>query len=239
MSCTSICETARDILRGPHEVGRVIARPFIGEPGSFTRTANRHDYAVPPPRGMLLDATRVGAAFPCAALGKIVDIFLGRGISAYEKTKSNAEGMQKTLDAMGEQAGRTDLHQPGRLRHAVRPPQRCRRLRSGARGSGRVDSATRVGAGAGRSCHFYGRSRVRPDHSFHRPQPRVRAAARLWSVRCAAASIWACARRFPTLDKRWRRISEHRSSTVGAFSAKLRSDLPFRSRSLLNNGLRT
>src|SRR5689334_2770095 len=50
-----ICETARDILRGPHEVGRVIARPFEGRPGAFKRTANRHDYAVPPPKGMLLD----------------------------------------------------------------------------------------------------------------------------------------------------------------------------------------
>src|SRR2546430_10731246 len=50
-----MCETAREILRGPHEVGRVIARPFIGSPGKFARTANRHDYAVPPPRGMLLD----------------------------------------------------------------------------------------------------------------------------------------------------------------------------------------
>ena len=50
-----ICEIARDILRGPHEVGRVIARPFEGEAGHFTRTANRHDYAVPPPEGMLLD----------------------------------------------------------------------------------------------------------------------------------------------------------------------------------------
>ena len=50
-----ICETAREILHAPHEVGRVIARPFIGSPGSFTRTPNRHDYAVPPPRGMLLD----------------------------------------------------------------------------------------------------------------------------------------------------------------------------------------
>src|SRR6201996_2909321 len=50
-----ICETARDILRGPFEVGRVIARPFTGTPGNFARTTNRHDYAVPPPRGMLLD----------------------------------------------------------------------------------------------------------------------------------------------------------------------------------------
>ena len=50
-----ICEAARDILRGPREVGRVIARPFVGTPGHFTRTPNRHDYAVPPPEGMLLD----------------------------------------------------------------------------------------------------------------------------------------------------------------------------------------
>ena len=50
-----ICETAREILRGKYEVGRVIARPFVGSPGAFTRTANRHDYAVPPPKGMLLD----------------------------------------------------------------------------------------------------------------------------------------------------------------------------------------
>src|SRR5437588_1653413 len=50
-----ICETARDILRGPYEVGRVIARPFTGQPGAFARTPNRHDYAVPPPKGMLLD----------------------------------------------------------------------------------------------------------------------------------------------------------------------------------------
>src|SRR4051812_19339027 len=50
-----MCEIAREILSGPHEVGRVIARPFVGSPGKFARTANRHDYAVPPPKGMLLD----------------------------------------------------------------------------------------------------------------------------------------------------------------------------------------
>ena len=94
-----ICETARDILRGPFEVGRVIARPFLGEPGNFTRTTNRHDYAVPPPKGMLLDqlAARDVAVF---GIGKIFDIFLGRGIGEYEKTKSNADGMAKTLSAM-------------------------------------------------------------------------------------------------------------------------------------------
>lgn len=94
-----ICETAREILRGPYEVGRVIARPFTGEPGAFTRTSNRHDYAVPPPAGMLLDqlASRNVAVH---SVGKIFDVFLGRGVSVYDRTKTNAEGMQVTLEAM-------------------------------------------------------------------------------------------------------------------------------------------
>ncbi len=96
-----ICDTAREILRGPYEVGRVIARPFIGEPGHFTRTPNRHDYAVPPPKGMLLDklAERGVEVF---AVGKISDVYLGRGISDSETTKSNADGMAKILKAMDE-----------------------------------------------------------------------------------------------------------------------------------------
>jgi phosphopentomutase len=97
-----ICETARAILRGPHEVGRVIARPFIGSPGAFTRTPNRKDYAVPPPRGMLLDQLEERDV-PVYSVGKIFDVFLGRGIRDYEKTKSNADGMAKTLEAMAAQ----------------------------------------------------------------------------------------------------------------------------------------
>jgi phosphopentomutase len=96
-----ICETARDILRGPHEVGRVIARPFIGEPGSFTRTPNRKDFAVPPPKGMLLDQLEANRV-EVFSVGKIFDVFLGRGIQEHEKTKSNADGMAKTLAAMDE-----------------------------------------------------------------------------------------------------------------------------------------
>lgn len=97
-----ICETAREILRGPREVGRVIARPFVGAPGSFTRTPNRRDFAVPPPPGMLLDrlaASRV----PVYSVGKIFDVFLGRGIGDHKKTKNNADGMAKTLEAMDQQ----------------------------------------------------------------------------------------------------------------------------------------
>src|SRR5579863_9643867 len=96
-----MCETARDILRGPYEVGRVIARPFVGEPGAFTRTSNRHDYAVPPPKGMLLDQLKARRA-EIYSVGKIFDIFLGRGIGEQVKTKSNADGMAKTLDAIDE-----------------------------------------------------------------------------------------------------------------------------------------
>ena len=94
-----ICETARDLLRGPYEVGRVIARPFLGEPGAFTRTANRHDYAIPPPRGMLLDQLQAQGVETCS-IGKIFDVFLGRGIGEQVKTKTNADGMAKTLAAM-------------------------------------------------------------------------------------------------------------------------------------------
>src|SRR3954447_6943269 len=96
-----ICETARAILRGPYEVGRVFARPFVGSPGKFTRTANRHDYAVPPPKGMLLDQLDDKGVF-VFSIGKIFDVFLGRGIRDQVKTKNNADGMARTLEAMSE-----------------------------------------------------------------------------------------------------------------------------------------
>ena len=93
------CAIARGILSGPHEVGRVIARPFTGAPGAYTRTPDRHDYAVPPPRGMLLDQLAAHQV-PVHSIGKIADIFLDRGISSREKTKSNADGMARTLAAL-------------------------------------------------------------------------------------------------------------------------------------------
>jgi phosphopentomutase len=98
-----ICGIARTLLQGPHEVGRVIARPFTGNPGRFTRTPNRKDFAVPPPPGMLLDRL-ADRNVPVYSVGKIADVFLNRGIKRYRKTANNAEGMQATLDAMREQA---------------------------------------------------------------------------------------------------------------------------------------
>jgi phosphopentomutase len=97
-----MCEIARQILTGPHEVGRVIARPFTGSPGAFTRTTNRKDYAIPPPKGMLLDRLE-DAGVPVYSVGKIFDVFLGRGIGPHEKTTSNADGMTKTLTALDEE----------------------------------------------------------------------------------------------------------------------------------------
>ncbi|MEO8096216.1 MAG: phosphopentomutase [Acidobacteriota bacterium] len=94
-----ICEQARVLLRGPYEVGRVIARPFEGEPGHFERTSNRKDYAIPPPKGMLLDQLKA-SSIEVASVGKIFDVFLGRGIRDHVKTKSNADGMAKTLELM-------------------------------------------------------------------------------------------------------------------------------------------
>ncbi|TAN21547.1 MAG: phosphopentomutase [Acidobacteria bacterium] len=97
----SMCAAARELLQGPWRVGRVIARPFIGDAEiGFTRTRNRHDYAVPPPPGMLLDRLEEQRV-PVHAVGKIFDIFLGRGITSHAAMESNADGLAQTLAALG------------------------------------------------------------------------------------------------------------------------------------------
>lgn len=94
-----ICQIARDLLQGEWAVGRVIARPFIGMPGNFSRTANRHDYALDPPSPTALDyLTEAGKKV--YGVGKIMDIFNGRGISGNKKSKDNNEGIDNTLDWM-------------------------------------------------------------------------------------------------------------------------------------------
>ncbi len=105
-----ICEAARSILVGEHEVGRVIARPFVGVSGAYTRTANRRDFATPPQPGMLLDRLEAAVPKPVVyTVGKIHDVFLGRGIGPHVKTKTNADGMEKTLRAMAELRGEQAL----------------------------------------------------------------------------------------------------------------------------------
>ncbi len=173
-----ICETAREILRGKYEVGRVIARPFLGEPGSFTRTSNRHDYAVPPPKGMLLDVL-AKRGIEVFGVGKISDIFLGRGIGESETTKNNADGMAKTLAAMDAlerglifvnlvdfdqlYGHRNDVLGYARALEEVDAWLPSLEAKLGKRGPG----------------DFHGGPRLRSHHAVHRSQPRVRAGSHL------------------------------------------------------------
>ncbi len=91
------CRIARRILRGKHGVGRVIARPFIGSGnGNYTRTANRHDFSLEPPRKTMLDAFK-DAGLDSLAVGKIFDIFAGLGTTEHVYTKGNTDGMAKTM----------------------------------------------------------------------------------------------------------------------------------------------
>lgn len=96
-----ICGIARELLTGPHEVGRVIARPFIGRPGAFRRTERRKDYAVPPPRKTLLDGLK-DAGLEVAGVGKIASIYCHCGITREQKTSDNQAGIDATLQMMKE-----------------------------------------------------------------------------------------------------------------------------------------
>ncbi len=93
------CEIARALLDGPNRVGRVIARPFTGAAGNFRRTERRHDYAVEPPKPMLLDVL-ADRGVPVFGVGKIHDIYNGRGVKDYVTTKNNADGMAKISEAL-------------------------------------------------------------------------------------------------------------------------------------------
>lgn len=93
------CEIARKLLDGPNRVGRVIARPFTGTAGNFQRTTRRHDYAVDPPKPMLLDVL-AERGVPVFGIGKIHDIYNGRGVEKYVTTTGNADGMAKLAEAL-------------------------------------------------------------------------------------------------------------------------------------------
>jgi len=94
-----ICEVAYELVGRGMNVGRVIARPFVGTPGAFTRTANRHDYALPPSGTTLLDAM-TSAGKTVHAIGKIKDLFAGRGITTSVHTKSDEEGVNAIESAI-------------------------------------------------------------------------------------------------------------------------------------------
>lgn len=100
----SMCRTAREILTGEHAVSRVIARPFIGKPGAFRRTERRHDFSLPPPEDSLLDALAL-AGIEVTAVGKVADIFAGRGISKVRPAGNNAACTDEISRARTEDAG--------------------------------------------------------------------------------------------------------------------------------------
>lgn len=89
------CEAARAIMTGPNRIGRIIARPFVGRPHAFTRTPNRHDYAVTPPAGIFTQRL-AAAGVHLEAVGKIWDIFSGRGFPGPHPTRSNQDGLETT-----------------------------------------------------------------------------------------------------------------------------------------------
>ena len=93
-----ICSIARAMLQGEMEVGRVIARPFVGEPSNYTRTSRRKDFAVSPPDNILDSISNAGQTV--YSIGKIVDIFNNKGITKYVKTADNQEGITQTIQAI-------------------------------------------------------------------------------------------------------------------------------------------
>lgn len=94
------CRTAREILHGEHAVSRVIARPFVGQPGAFVRTDRRRDFSLPPTGPTLLDAL-TARGLPVVAIGKIEDLFAGRGITRAVHTHDDMDGITQTVAAAG------------------------------------------------------------------------------------------------------------------------------------------
>ena len=94
------CEIARQMLQGDLGVGRVIARPFVGtSSGNYTRTSRRHDFSLEPPQDTMLDVLKE-AEYDVIGVGKINDIFAGKGITEFVRTQDNADGIEKTMEYM-------------------------------------------------------------------------------------------------------------------------------------------
>lgn len=94
-----MCRTARKLLVPPHQVARVIARPFTGEPGAFTRTSGRRDFSIEPPAQTLLDVLKTGG-YPVIGIGKIGDLFKGRGLTRAVPTTSDTVTLEETVRAL-------------------------------------------------------------------------------------------------------------------------------------------
>lgn len=95
------CQAARQIMQGPHAVGRIIARPFTGQTGAYQRTVNRHDYSLEPFAPTVLDRARA-SGYTVAGIGKINDIYAGRGLTRTVKSSGNLDGIKKTIETLKE-----------------------------------------------------------------------------------------------------------------------------------------
>ena len=174
-----LCRIARR-LTGPLNIGRIIARPFVGRtPKDFVRTAHRKDFAVPSPDGNLLQrAARAGRAV--VSIGKIGDIFAHRDTGAERKGKSNDGNIDLLLEALSAtRGGRLHLRQSGRFRHRIRPPPRRRRLRGLPRGVRQAPRRNRSGDAAERLLRDHRRPRQRSDVQRLRSHARACADPRL------------------------------------------------------------
>ena len=227
-----MCEIARKMLDGPHRVGRVIARPFTGTPGNFRRTERRHDYAVEPPRPMLLDVL-AERSVPVFGIGKIHDIYNGRGVDHYVTTKNNADGMQKLHAALGEQktglifANLVDFDMLyGHRKDVEGFAKIARGIRCAARAVAARHGAARP-ADDHRRSRLRSRSRVAHDGPFARIRSHSGASARQGS----AASTSACGTRWPTWARPSPKISAARFLTARVSCRLFPQTKPFASKS--------
>ena len=177
-----MCEIAFDLVGIGHGVGRVIARPFVGAPGSFQRTSNRRDFALTPFAPTLLDLL-TAAGTPVVAIGKIEDLFAGRGMSRAVHTTSDANGMdevERAIDATPRGLIFVNLvdfdtvygHRNDAEGYAANLERFDARL-----------SALLPQDRRRRSARHHRRPRQRSDDAEHRPLARARAAARVRTVR--------------------------------------------------------
>ncbi len=213
------CEAAYDICVKGLGLGRVIARPFIGLPGSFQRTSNRHDYAMPPIGETLLDRL-VAKGHQVTSVGKVSDLFAGRGISASNPTKSDADGMDTIEALMATQergmifANLVDFdavygHRNDTPGYAANLEAfRC------AAGGAAAEAADRRSAGDHR------RSRQRSDDAEHRPLARARAGPAGRAMASRRASTSGRARRSPTSARRLPKSSASARSPTARASCR-------------------
>ena len=172
------CRIAREILTGKHAVGRVIARPFVGEPGNYERTPNRHDFSLEPRRPNYLSLVR-DAGMKVHGVGKIGDIFAGQDIDESHPTKSNVDGItqtEKLLRELDDGLIFTNLVETDMLwGHRNDPENFHRCLQDFDRRLPDLLDALRPR----RPADPHLRPRLRPDDAVDRPLARARAAARL------------------------------------------------------------